>query len=394
MFILYLIFPNSYNTLLFMKNIVYPMANKSKSKRIFYFDALRALAIISVIVFHVFTTTNGIAAKEFVTAPTISWWIDCFLGANKIGVDLFLMLSGALSLGRDWEIRAFLSKRLPRITAPFLFWGFAIAVFMFIVLFYSPALFGSHATIPSSFDLSGFLSYLYNNYMSINKGCTQYWFFWMILGTYLIMPVLNKWLLHADLKEAEYFLFFWIITCICECTLNIKFPLKLDYFAGTIGLVVLGYYLRHTERKILNNQYFALLLVIVGCLSSMLAMYVGFTPGDAIIKFNDRLSIYIIIEVIGIFLLFKNFHKFNININFFTNPDGIFKKSVFSIAKYSYGIYLNHLVIKNLLQANFESILGYEPLILVLSVGTLVIAWLVMALLNRIHYLNQVIGAK
>ena len=47
-------------------------SKKNKSKRIFYFDALRALAIISVIVFHVFTTTNGIASKEFVSYPTIS----------------------------------------------------------------------------------------------------------------------------------------------------------------------------------------------------------------------------------------------------------------------------------------------------------------------------------
>ena len=69
-------------------------STRPKSKRIFYFDALRALAIISVIVFHVFTCTNGIASKEFVSAPTISWFINCFLGANKIGVDIFLMLSG------------------------------------------------------------------------------------------------------------------------------------------------------------------------------------------------------------------------------------------------------------------------------------------------------------
>lgn len=165
--------------------------------------------------------------------------------------------------------------------------------------------------------------------MSVNKSTSQYWFFWMILGTYLIMPVLNKWLLHSDLKEAEYFLFFWLITCIFQYTFNIEIPLKLDYFAGTIGLVVLGYYLRHTERKILNNQYFALLLVIAGCLSSMYVMYLGFTPGDLVIKYNDRLSIYVIVEAIGIFLLFKNFSKFNLNFNFLTNPDGIFRKSVF-----------------------------------------------------------------
>lgn len=230
--------------------------------------------------------------------------------------------------------------------------------------------------------------------MSVNKSTSQYWFFWMILGTYLIMPVLNKWLLHSDLKEAEYFLFFWLITCIFQYTFNIEIPLKLDYFAGTIGLVVLGYYLRHTERKILNNQYFALLLVIAGCLSSMYVMYLGFTPGDLVIKYNDRLSIYVIVEAIGIFLLFKNFSKFNLNFNFLTNPDGIFRKSVFSIAKYSYGMYLNHIFFRNILYAYFKPMLTYEPLILVLSAGTLVIAWLVMALLNRIPYLNQVIGAK
>lgn len=70
------------------------------------------------------------------------------------------------------------------------------------------------------------------------------------------------------------------------------------------------------------------------------------------------------------------------------------EKSVFSIAKYSYGMYLNHIFFRNILYAYFKPMLTYEPLILVLSASTLVIAWLVMALLNRIPYLNQVIGAK
>ena len=368
---------------------------KTKSKRIFYFDALRALAIVSVIIFHIFTSTNGIAAKEFVSTPTISWLINCFLGANKIGVDIFLMLSGALSLGRVWEIKSFLGKRLPRITAPFLLWGFVIGVFLVLSLIFAPSLLSPKLTTPiDSFTISGFISYLYGIYMSINKSTSQYWFFWMILGTYLIMPILNKWLLHSDLKEAEYFLFFWLITCIFQFTLNMEFPIKLDYFAGTIGLVVLGHYLRHTERKILNNPYFALMLVIIGCATSMYAMYLSFTPGDPIIKNNDRLSIYVVIEVIGIFLLFKNFSKFNLNFNFLTNQNGIFKKSISSLAKYSYGIYLNHLVIRNILFTFFEKKLSYEPLLLILIVGTIFISWFIMAMLNRIPYLNQVIGAK
>ena len=123
-------------------------------------------------------------------------------------------------------------------------------------------------------------------------------------------------------------------------------------------------------------------------------MYCSFTPGDGVTRYNDRLSIYVVVEAIGIFLLFKNFNKFNLNLNFLRNPEGIFRKSVFSIAKYSYGIYLNHLIIKNVLFGYLAPVLSYEPLVLVLSVVTLLISWFIMAALNRIPYINQVIGAK
>lgn len=371
------------------------MASKTKSKRIFYFDALRAVAILVVLIFHVYGCTNGMATREFVNGPTLNWFINCFFGSSRMGVDLFLMLSGALSLGRVWDIKSFLGKRLPRITAPFLFWGFLLCVLMFLSLIYVPDILSKFITPISSYSITGFLTYLYGVYMAINPGTSQYWFFWMILGTYLIMPVLNKWLLHSDLKEAEYFLFFWLIACIFESTLNIKFPIKLDYFAGTIGLVVLGYYLRHTERKLLNNAYFALVLTIAGFILSISAMYLQFTPGDLLTPTHDRLSIFIIIEVIGVFLLFKNFGKFNLKLDLIEKPVGIFKKAVFSLAKYSYGMYLNHIFIM-LVLLHYAKMLfnSYLPFALFLIIGTVGISWLIMALLNRVPYLNQVIGAK
>ena len=66
----------------------------------------------------------------------------------------------------------------------------------------------------------------------------------------------------------------------------------------------------------------------------MLAMYLSFTQGDIVTHYNDRLSIYVVIETIGIFLLFKNFNKFNLNIGFLNNPDSIFRKAAFSLVKY------------------------------------------------------------
>ncbi|MEE0939181.1 acyltransferase family protein [Methanobrevibacter sp.] len=360
---------------------------KKKKKRIFYFDALRALAIISVILFHVYMTANGLVVKEFSPHPSLNWWItDVLAACSRCGVDIFLMLSGALSLGRVWDIKSFLGKRLPRIAGPFLFWGFVLSLFVVIL----SMLFPSFWHTLNTFNIMSFLQFLYQSYMSKNPGFTQYWFFWMILGTYLIMPIFNKWLLHCDLKEVEYFLAIWAVTCIFDYTLKIPFPIKLTYFTGPIGMVVLGYYLRHTKRKIFNNPYAGLALLLIGAASLILSSYLSSTPSK--MAFLERYSILYAIEVTGIFVLFKCLD--NVNMGFLSNPDGVFRKSVFSIAKYSYGIYLLHRVILVLLYKYYAGHIPYKLLLLILFAGGLGISWLVMALLNRVSPINQVIGAK
>lgn len=83
-----------------------------KSKRIFYFDALRALAIITVITFHVGLRTKGLISYSPGVIPPFRWiFTDFMLNPMRCGVDIFLMLSGALSLGRDWETFGFLKKK-------------------------------------------------------------------------------------------------------------------------------------------------------------------------------------------------------------------------------------------------------------------------------------------
>ena len=364
------------------------MATKVKKKRIFYFDALRALAIISVILFHIFMQVRGIVAPYYGT-PSLNWWITDIIGACfRCGVDIFLMLSGALSLGRVWDIRSFLGKRLPRIALPFVFWGVLLSVLLVSISMIWPKFFHTLDT----FTIMSFLQYLFNSFMSQNPGFTQYWFFWMILGTYLIMPVLNKWLYNCDLSEVEYFLVIWIVTCLCDYTIMTPFPVKLTYFTGPIGMVVLGYYLRHTERKIFNNPYYSLLFVIIG---AALLIFSSYCLSDTTnVAFLERYSVLYALFVTGIFTLYKNASKFNIHIKFLENPDGIFRKSIFSIAKYSYGIYLLHRAVLVLLYALFLNVVRFRPFLVVMFVGTLGISWLVMALLNRVPYINQVIGAK
>ena len=364
---------------------------KKKSKRIFYFDALRCLAIIAVICVHVFMPTRKYVLAGYGVIPTLNWFINDFFVANRIGVDLFLMLAGALSLGRDWTIPDFLGKRIPRIVGPFLFWGLILSIGFISLSFYYPKLFH----MVTAFDIGSIVSYIGHAYLAECPGFGPYWFFWMILGTYLIMPIFNKWLANSDLKEAEYFLAIWLITTIFDFTINQPFPVKLTYFVSPIGLVVLGYYLRYTERKIFKNLHVPALLLIVGIACSMSFSYF-YSNSHHFVWFN-RYSLFTVMEVAGIFLLFRNISELNLNVRFFSNPDGVFKKSVFSIAKYSYGMYLIHNFFISIIYPTvkfYYPAIGYKLMVSCGFFGALLLSWGLMALLNRVPYLNQVIGAK
>lgn len=205
------------------------------------------------------------------------------------------------------------------------------------------------------------------------------------------MPIFNKWLLHSELDEAEYFLIFWLITTLFDFTINMSFPIKLSYFTSPIGLVVLGYYLRHTERKILNNPYFAIFLILI----SVLATMVNVTMYSTTSEFHtvNRYSMFLIVEVAGIFLLFKNFHKLNINLNFNKTLDKCFRKIVFDIAKYSYGIYL----IQGFFLCVYAQILPYHEFytnFIEIFILIVVSSMITMFILEKVPYINRVIGAK
>ena len=376
-----------------MSNVV----SSGKKKRIIYLDSLRALAIIAVILFHVYCRIAWIVFPDYSTIPSLNWFMTVIIGpCSRYGVDLFLMLSGALSLGRQWDIKSFLSKRIPRIVGPFVFWCAILSLGLMLIIYLNHNFlslceqFSLRLFFFKSFDLYNIFDFIYNAMFAQSRWFTPNWFFWMILGTYLIMPIFNKWLYNADLKEAEYFLVIWLITCIFDYTLFSEFPIKISYFSGPIGMVVLGYYLRHTKRKIFNDIRWSIVILLIGLILTILVAYLNSNPTK--IYAIHRYSIFMAIVSVGIFTLFKNVDKLNLEI--FNGQNSIFRKTTFSIAKYSYGIYLTHMVFLNLIYIFILPFVHYKVLMLAVFLGALIIPWLMLAILNRVPYINQVIGAK
>ena len=353
----------------------------SANGRIFYFDALRAVAILCVVLLHVTGHLGEMMSYNVHTIYSFSGIFETFSNNFfRIGIALFLMLSGALLLGRDWDIRSFLSKRVPRIVKPFLFWSLVFSILLIVASYFVPSI-----SFVKHFAIWDMLMVFWNTLMCKAPGSAVYWFFWMMLGVYLIMPVFNKWVKHAELSELEYFLVIWMISTLFDYTLMMQCPIKLSYFTSPIGFVVLGYYLRYSERRIFNGRLISWILIIV---PAVLMLIYSYLVVDKTILFEfHRYSIPVIVEATGVFCLFKTSTYLN------EIPFSI-KRFISSVAMCSYGMYLIHsqiiMIIRKILHLSFNFTLDYT----ILFVAGFVLSWAIIYILAKIPFIDEYIGVK
>lgn len=122
--------------------------------------------------------------------------------------------------------------------------SFVIWLFMYAVL---PGLWGEF----SNEEVKNNLSHIFINFI---PRASHLWFIYMLLGIYLIMPVLSPWLERVSRREEEVFLGIWLFTTLFwhaheifgdvfgECWWN-PYPL-FYYVSGYVGYVVMAHYIR------------------------------------------------------------------------------------------------------------------------------------------------------
>ena len=351
------------------------------SKRIFYFDGLRAIAILCVVLLHVTGHLGEMMHYNISTIYSFSGAFETF--ANnffRIGIALFLMLSGALLLGRDWDVKSFFSKRIPRIVKPFVFWSLVFSIILISTSYIIPSV-----NFVTKFGILDMLGVFVDTLLCKAPGSAVYWFFWMMLGVYIIMPVFNKWINNADLSKVEYFLIVWMIYIVATYSFMIPIPEIVSFLISPIGFVVLGYYLRYSERKIFNNPIVALLFIIIPAILMMLYSY---SVADSKILFVfHRYSFLVMVEAIGVFCLFKSSSILN-------NPRAGVKKAVVSIAMCSYGMYLIHSQLIMVTRKILHLSLGFSLEYLLLFIVGFVVSWIIISILSKIPFIDDYIGVK
>ncbi|WP_426672208.1 acyltransferase [Mucilaginibacter sp. McL0603] len=261
----------------------------NKPPTIDWINNLKVISLFAVIVLH----TASLLLMDYKKSPLNHWLVADFYNALvRFAVPVFVMISGTLLLHREYELGDFLKRRLTRVIWPFLFWSFVYIGYSWY-----------NEDIAFTNDVWANIHIILHQ---LKYGAFYHlWYVYMLIGLYLFIPVISKFVQHATEKEILYFLLVWfVVTAFSQPYLS-RFQPQIDvhYFIGYLGYLVLGHYL--ASKELPKGIKTPLIIYFFVCL-------IGITIGTYFISANNRdlstamyepLGPFIILFSSGIFLL-------------------------------------------------------------------------------------------
>ncbi len=347
-------------------------------------DLIRTVAIILVILLHAAIEPNP--TLNFMSPEGVQlWWTsNVYDSISRTAVPLFIMLTGALLLQpnkADEPLRVFFKKRWNRIGIPVLFWGAIFFAWDFTVK-------GQALTTVSI--LQGVLAGPY----------VHFWYVYILIGLYLVTPILRVVVAHADWRIIRYFLLIWFVgTGIVSLLIlyaNISpqavwFRDSVFLLIGLIGYFVLGAYVAKLRFRP-SILYIGLTLSTVWTI--MGTYFLVGTLGENYSQFFlDASSFSVIIASVTLFLILAAIPNQTVETKF---PRG--SKVLKSISENTLPIYLFHVIVLESLQKGYLgfkiSVTTINPIIEIplITVVTLLICLAIIAPLKRLPYLKNIVG--
>jgi surface polysaccharide O-acyltransferase-like enzyme len=279
-----------------------------------YLDNLRVTATLAVLLIH--SAANVLLS--FGKTPDSAWWFaNLYNGGFRYAVPIFVMLSGALLLPREEEMGSFFKKSFQRIIVPFLFYNSVFAIFNWQVR-YSGRSMGFDWVFKQYFEGASY----------------HFWYIYMIVGVYLFIPIIGAWVRQAKESHIQFFLGMWLVTILFDNPHfpGLSLPIKLPYFTGYLGYLVLGYYVAQHD----FSRVFAWMLFLVGTLWTMEGTYLqSIEDGKFYGLLYANFSPSVVMSTAGLFMLFKSYEG--------TIPGTVALRDW--ISSHSYGVYLVHIIV-------------------------------------------------
>ena len=306
-------------------------AEHSTRRRVIYFDILRIVAIFFVVFVH-------LAAQHWadVDVSSRAWFaFNLYCTTGKWSVPIFVMISGALFLGRDVSISAILKKNVARIATVFLFWSGCYAL-VYLVF--------RHA--PLSVVLSQFIT-----------GHYHLWFLYMIVGLYLLIPLLRP-IVQNETLTRYFLLLAFVFTFLLpqlalftsfvsyEVSAIIHTVIMYSYCFFPLGFTAYfigGYYLSRRDfsrREEITLYCIGAAGLLVSVFAPVALSRAQGAPSDIFYTYN---SLNVLCTSVPIFVFAKQ------HLNFPRMGEQAYAL-LRKMSKYSFGVYLVHPMVIELLQ--------------------------------------------
>jgi len=341
-------------------------------------DIIRALAIVLVIMLHAAIEPTPGLQEPTQDAVMHFWASNIYNSVSRVSVPLFVMLSGALLLqpGKREPLGVFFKKRFLRIGPAFVFWGAAYFAWRFFV---------NHEALSAGSIVQGILTGPY----------FHFWFMYMIIGLYLITPMLRLVVDYAERKLLTFLILLWFFAIAINPIIGIATGFRIDgnvfVIGGWIGYFLLGVYLQKERLRpvfLYSVLFVALVWTIIG--SWIVTYNVG---GNASYFFYDFLTANVILASAALFQLLLG-----VSPDFFNKRVPRFGKFVSLISQYTLPVYLLHVMVLESLEKGYFgfklSVTTLNPFVEIplITVVTLFICVGIVFLLKRIPFVKKIIG--
>lgn len=351
---------------------------QQKTSNIQYLDTLRALATLGVIIIHISSPLVNMGYGKNMSY----WWIGNVVdSAVRFAVPVFLMLSGATLLSKNYELSDFYKRRFSRVLVPFIFWMAVYWVYRWAML--------KNGQQPHDFQAI----VKWGGNLFLKEGISKhFWYVYMILFIYLFVPFLGKLLRKLNLSIISNLILIWVVfTFVFKST-----PLNMYSWSGNYGskfggyflysgYLLLGFYLSKLPVSATRIRISAAIIFTLSVIVSAVTTYIFSQKAQKLdMSMYSYLSVNTIIQSIAIFVWVKDISIKN----------NIISTIQSYISNYSYGIYLVHILIigilfKNGIYWSFAHPLLSLPL---LTIGVLVCSFVIIYGLRKMPGGNYISG--
>lgn len=321
-----------------------------------WIDWMRVAACLMVMVVHSTEPFYLGGEGSLILTEGDAWWASFFDTFVRACVPLFVVASSYLQFPLHYSTGEFLRRRALRVLVPFLCWTIVYAL-----------VWGE--------PVENFRSLLLN----FNYAAGHLWFVYMLVGIYLLMPMLSPWAERVGKRELQFYLLLCFATTLIPfvralaadgAALVIYGPTGIPnralyplwgeaswntyglfyYLSGFIGYLLLGLYLRRFVGNLSWGKTLAVALPawLAGfaiCFGGFIVMVMNDAAGQFPIEgptglaaawettwINDTAGVFLM--TIGWILVFRKI-----------NAGGWFYRTVLlPISKASYGMYLCHMI--------------------------------------------------